>query len=172
MIGRSLSRLIASTTRWLNAPLLVLTPTRIVGFSVSTVLTRSFDGSALCAYGFCVVNCDNTLIGLGKRCHEPPERGTELHRIEQSEQPVERVVAGRTVLQLEETAQQRLLRPGKNRHVHRALPATQNRAQGNRQQFVEVVQAGIPAPPVLQIRKARGKLIQFGIPLTWSQRQG
>ena len=37
MMGRSLSRLIASTTRRSNAPPLVLTPIRIVGFSASMV---------------------------------------------------------------------------------------------------------------------------------------
>src|SRR5258708_26307663 len=53
MIGRSLRLLIASTTRWLNALPLVLTPIRTVGFSVSIVFTRSFEGAALCAYTFC-----------------------------------------------------------------------------------------------------------------------
>jgi hypothetical protein len=53
MIGRSLSWLIVSTTRWLKAPPLVLTPIRIVGLSASMVSTRSFDGAASWAYAFC-----------------------------------------------------------------------------------------------------------------------
>ena len=41
MIGRSLSRLIASTTCWVKAPPLVLTPISTVGLSASMVSTRS-----------------------------------------------------------------------------------------------------------------------------------
>ena len=60
---------------------------------------------------------------LGKPRHEPLEGGAELLRIKLTEQPAERVVAGHPIRKLEEAAQERLLRPGKQRHIHRALPA-------------------------------------------------
>ena len=45
MIGRLLMRAIASTTGWVNAFPLVLTPMRAVGLSDSMTATKSFDGS-------------------------------------------------------------------------------------------------------------------------------
>jgi hypothetical protein len=73
-------------------------------------------------------------------------------------------VAGQAVLQPEEAAQEWLLRPGKQRHVDRTLPATQNCAQGDDQQVMEVMQPGVPAAWVFQIRKARDKLIHGILP--------
>ena len=52
MIGRGLMRAIASTTFWVNAFPLVLTPMRAVGFWDSMTATKSFEGSCGCAYGF------------------------------------------------------------------------------------------------------------------------
>src|SRR5271167_743188 len=67
------------------------------------------------------VDCHNTLKSLGKARHEPLECSAELFRIELPEQPAERVMAGHPVRQLEEAAQEWLLRAGEQRHVHRAL---------------------------------------------------
>ncbi len=84
-------------------------------------------------------------------------------RLEAAEQPAERIVARDTVLELEEAAQERLFRLREQCHVHRALPATQYRAQGNHQNLMEVVQTGIAGSPVLKTLPARDKLIQ-GVP--------
>jgi hypothetical protein len=64
---------------------------------------------------------------LGKSCHEPLKCSAELRRIEQPEQPAERVVAGQAILKPEKAAQERLLRFREQRHVHRALATTQDR---------------------------------------------
>jgi len=42
--------------------------------------------------------------------------------------------------------------------------APQDRAQGDHQQFVDVVQAGIAGPRVLQPLKAGDKVVQHGLP--------
>jgi hypothetical protein len=67
--------------------------------------------------------------------HEALKAGAELVGIEQTKDPAEPVVARRTVLQGQKTAQERFLVLGELGHVHRALPATQNRAQRNHQNF-------------------------------------
>jgi hypothetical protein len=64
------------------------------------------------------------LIGLRKPRHEPLVGGAELGRLEQSEQPAERVVAGQAVLQFQQAAQERFLGNRKRRHVCRSLTAT------------------------------------------------
>ena len=109
------------------------------------------------------VDGDNALIGFGEPCHEPLEDGTELLGVKQAEQAAEGVVAGQAILQLEEATQERLLRYGERRHVGRALTAAQDGAQGDHQQFVQVVQTGIAGPRVLQSFKAGDKLVQRGL---------
>jgi hypothetical protein len=54
-------------------------------------------------------------------------------------------------------------RLGKGRHVCRTLTAAQDRAQGNHQQLVEIVQAGIAGPRVLQSNKAGDELVQHDL---------
>jgi hypothetical protein len=48
-------------------------------------------------------------------------------------------MAGQAILELEETAQERLLRRGKPRHVGCTLTAAQDRAQRDEQHFVQIV---------------------------------
>ena len=76
-----------------------------------------------------------------------------------AKQAAERVVAGHPIRQLEEAAQERLFRPGEQRHVHRALPAAQHRAQSNHQQLMEIVQPGIAGSWILHAFPAGGKLL-------------
>jgi hypothetical protein len=96
----------------------------------------------------------------GKRRHEPLERGTELCRVEQPEQPAERVMTGQAVLQTEELAQERFFRLGKFGHVRRVLPTAQDRAQGDHQQVVEIVQGGIAGSRVFETLPAGSNLFQ------------
>ena len=70
---------------------------------------------------------------LGKTRHEPLKRDAELCRVELAEQSAERVMAGQTIGQLEEAAQERLLRLRKQRHVPSPLATAQHRAQGDHQ---------------------------------------
>ena len=109
------------------------------------------------------VDSDNALDGFGEPCHEPLEHGTELLRVKQAEQAAEGVVAGQAILELEEATQERLLRHGERRHVRGALTAAQNGAQGDHQQFVQVVQTSIAGPRILQSFKAGNKLVQLGL---------
>jgi hypothetical protein len=51
MIGRSLIRLIASTTSRLKAPPIVLTPMMVVGLMLSIAAVKSRVGGRGCAYG-------------------------------------------------------------------------------------------------------------------------
>jgi hypothetical protein len=99
-----------------------------------------------------------------KRCHEPLEGSTELFGVKQAEQPAERIMAGQTVLELQEAPEEWLLRNRECCHVRRTLGAAQDRAQGDHQQFVEVVQAGIAGPRILQPLKAGDKLVQHRLP--------
>ena len=110
------------------------------------------------------VDGDDALASLGKHRREPLEGGTELHWIKQPEQPAEGIVAGQAVPQCEETTQEWLFRAGEQRHVHRPLPAAQNRAQGDQKQLVEVVQGGIAGPWIVQALKARDKLLHGVLP--------
>ena len=69
-------------------------------------------------------------------------------------------MAGHAVLQLQEPAQKRFLGFRKQRHVDRALPATQDRAQRDHQKFMEIMQRGIAGSRVIQTLPTGGKLIQ------------
>ena len=69
------------------------------------------------------IDCHNTLTLRGKRRHEPLEGGAELVRVQQTEQPAERIVARQAFLELEEAAQKRLLRRREQCHVDRTLAA-------------------------------------------------
>jgi hypothetical protein len=53
-------------------------------------------------------------------------------------------VAGQAVPELEEAAQERLLRRRAPLHVGSTLAATQHSAQRDEQQFVQVMQTGMP----------------------------
>ena len=110
------------------------------------------------------VDGDNALDDFIEPCHEPLEGGTELLRVQHPEQPAEGVVAGRAVLQGEEAAQERLLGDGEQRHVDRALPAAQHGAEGDHQDLVEVVLAGIPAARVIQAFQASDELVHGNPP--------
>jgi hypothetical protein len=67
------------------------------------------------------------------------------------------------VLHAEKFAEERLLFPGEQRHIHLALGAAQDRAQSGYQQAVEIVQRGIAAPGVFQVFEAGSKPIQRGL---------
>src|SRR5208337_2065736 len=62
------------------------------------------------------------------------------------------------------SAQERLLRLGEQAHVHRALPATQNRAHRYRQNLMKVVQRGVSPPRVVQTLPPCDKTIQNNLP--------
>ena len=109
------------------------------------------------------VDCDNIVDGLSEPGHEPLEHSLELFSIEQAEQAAEGIVAGQAVLELEETAQERLLRHRKGRHVGGTLAATQDGTQGNHQQFMQVMKTGIAASRVRQSFKTGNKLIHPGL---------
>jgi hypothetical protein len=81
------------------------------------------------------VDGDNALDGIGKPPHEALENRAELLGVKQAEQAAEGVVAGQAALQLEEAAQERLLRRREPRHVGRTLAAAQHGAQRDEQQF-------------------------------------
>src|SRR5271165_1158771 len=85
------------------------------------------------------VDRHNPFTLLGKTSHEALKRRPELVRIEHAEKPAERVMARHAILKLEKPAQERLLRLREQTHVHRALPATQNRAHRYRQNLMKVV---------------------------------
>lgn len=87
----------------------------------------------------------------------------ELFRVEQAEQAAEGIVAGQAVLELEEIAQERLLRHREGRHVGGTLAATQDGAQSYHQQFMQVMKAGIAGSRILQSFKAGDELIQLGL---------
>jgi hypothetical protein len=87
---------------------------------------------------------------LGKTGHEPLKRRPELLWIEHTEKPAERVMAGHAIFELEKPAQERLLRLREQAHVHRALPAAQNRAHRYRQNLMKAVQRGIAGARVVQ----------------------
>jgi len=88
----------------------------------------------------------------------------ELLRIEQAEKPAERVMAGHAILELKEPAQKWLLRLREQAHVHRALPAAQNRTHRYRQNLMKVVQRGIAGARVVQTIPAFDKAIQNHLP--------
>src|SRR3954470_16041369 len=73
------------------------------------------------------VDRDDALGGFGEPHHEALKAGAELVGIEQTKDTAERVVARRAMLQGQKTAQELFLVLGEFGHVHRALPATQNR---------------------------------------------
>src|SRR3954453_8459915 len=98
------------------------------------------------------VDRDDALSGLGEPRHEALEAGAELVGIEQTQHPAERVVARRAMLQAQKTAQERFLVLGKL--GHRALPATQNRAQRNHQDFQKIMPTGIAGARIFQTFKA------------------
>src|SRR5271165_4301313 len=118
------------------------------------------------------IDGDNTFNLLAKARHEPLKRGAELRRIKLAEQPAERVMAGQPVRQLEEPAQERLLRLREHRHVRRALPAAQHRTQRDHQKLVEVMQRGVAGSRVLETLSAGSKLIQGGLPVGVSNANG
>ena len=110
------------------------------------------------------VDRHNPFALLGETGHEPLKRRPELFRIEHAEKPAERVMAGHAILELEKPAQERLLRLREQAHVHRALPAAQNRAHRYRQNLMKVVQRGIASARVVQTLPAFDKAIQNHLP--------
>jgi len=73
-------------------------------------------------------------------------------------------MAGHAILKPEKPAQERLLRLREKAHVHRALPATQNRAHGYHQNLMKVVQRRIASARVVQTVPAFDKAIQNNLP--------
>jgi len=95
---------------------------------------------------------------------EAPERGAERLWVKLAEQAAERVVARRPVGEREDAAKKPLLGLREQRHVHRTLPAAQHRAQRDEQKLVEVVQARVAGPRVVQLVPAGRKLVQDTTP--------
>jgi len=81
-------------------------------------------------------------------------------------------MAGQAILELEKPTQERLLRLRKQAHIHRALPAAQNRAQRDRQNLMKVVQRGIAGARVVQTVPAFDKAIQNNLPRRKSSATG
>lgn len=52
----------------------------------------------------------------------------------------------------------------KKTHINRALPAAQDRAEGNYQQLLKIVTAGIAGSRIIHITPASNKLIQGMLP--------
>ena len=100
------------------------------------------------------VDRHHPLAGLGKPGHELLEARAELLRVEQTEQPAERVVAWRAVLKLEDAAQEPQLGAGKLRHVGAILPAGQHRTQRDHQHLQQIMPSGVPSPRIVQSLKA------------------
>ena len=118
------------------------------------------------------VDCHNTLKSLGEVRHELLKRSAKLGRIEKAEQTAEGIVAGRAMLELEKAAQERLFRRGEQCHVDRTLAAAQDRAKGDHQEVVEIVQTGIAGARILQFLPAGNKLIQGDLPGHVSHAEG
>jgi hypothetical protein len=95
------------------------------------------------------VDRDDALGGLGETRHEALKAAAELVGIEPTQNPAERIVTGRAVLKVQETAQELPLVLGKLGHVHRSLSATQHRAKRNHQDFQQLV-----APGIIPIRRS------------------
>jgi hypothetical protein len=110
------------------------------------------------------VDRHNPFAWLGEISHEPLKRRPELVRVEHAEKPAERVMARNAILKPEKPAQERLLRLGEQAHVHRALPATQDRAHGYRQNLMKVVQRRIASARVVQTVPTFDKPIQHILP--------
>jgi hypothetical protein len=66
--------------------------------------------------------------------------------------------------QLEQAAQERLLRSRILRHVHRALAAAQHSAKRDHQKLVEIMQPGVAGPWILKALPAGDKLVQHDLP--------
>src|SRR3954470_23404838 len=105
------------------------------------------------------VDRDDALGGFGEPRHEALKAGAELVGIEPTQDPAERDVARRAMLQGQKTAQERFLVLGEL--GHRALPATQNRAQRNHQDFQQIMPTGIAAARIFQPFKAGDEPVHF-----------
>jgi hypothetical protein len=103
------------------------------------------------------VDGDHALGRLGEARHEGDETSPELLRIQKPEHPAEGVVARNAPLQLQEAAQKALLGPAKLGHVHRRLPAAEDRAHRDHQDLQQIVPPGIARPWILDLLKARRK---------------
>lgn len=111
------------------------------------------------------IDCRDTFNLPGKARHEPLKGNTELCWVKLTEQPAERGMAGQAVGQLEKAAQKRLLRLREQCHINSTSVATQHRAQGRQQKFMEVVQSSVAASWILTILSTRRKFIQHSKPL-------
>ena len=107
------------------------------------------------------VDRDNPLTLNRKLLHEALEDGSEPIRVELTEQSAEGIVARQPVFQLQETAQESLLPRREQRHVDRALPSAQNRAERDHQELMKVVQSRVPASRILQFFPTSYKRLQY-----------
>ena len=109
--------------------------------------------------GLAVDGDDRTAPDLpGKRGDEAAEAGLECVRVEQPEDPRERVVARNAALQAQKTPQQRLLGASEQGHVDASFGAAQGRRQRDQQDLQQIVALGAAAwARVDQITKARSK---------------
>src|SRR5271154_4328541 len=162
--------------RWqLSASAVTIVPfSRSIAKSFGTaVISFDFASVAICASTrrcsqpqaqTLAVDRHNPFAWLGEAGHEPLKRRPELLRVEHAEKPAERVMTGHAILEPEKAAQERLLRLGEQAHVHRALPAAQNRAHRYRQNLMKVVQRRIAGARVVQTVPAFDKPIQHLLP--------
>ena len=86
--------------------------------------------------------------GLRQAGREPGQAGREGGRIEQPEQPRERVVRGHAALQTQELAEELLLRAGKQLEVDAARRPAQRRRERNRQELEQVMPSRVAAPRI------------------------
>jgi hypothetical protein len=71
--------------------------------------------------------------------------------------------ARQAIRQLEQATQERLFRSRILRHVHRALAAAQYSAKRDHQKLVEVMQAGVAGPWILETLPAGDKSVQHDL---------
>jgi len=107
------------------------------------------------------------LAGFGEAGHEALEAGAELVRVERAEQPAERVVTGRAVLELQEAVQEVDLARGEFGHVAAVLAARQHRAKRNDQHLQQIVPGRIAGARLARIRKTGQKTTHGLSPLSF-----
>ena len=101
------------------------------------------------------VERDDARAGLAEGIEEAREAAGEGRRIEQPEQPRERVVARQAAGQGQELPKQPLPVTPEIREIDAAFRPTNRRRQGNRQQIQQVMPLRVARPRVRKRRKAR-----------------
>jgi hypothetical protein len=100
---------------------------------------------------------------LGESPHEDKKAGVEFDRIDEAKDAAERIVAWNAMPQRKKFAEERLLRPAKQRHVRAIFGSAQDRAKRDHKQFEEIM-TGVVLTRILQIRKASEKCVHGALP--------